>query len=190
MARFVHLPPSTPTPRFPFYDFYAKPDTPNGESTKLTFNHFLYSMDDHDMEYDHDYVQWVFPNPHPSQQRPDTAQFECTEKEYQRFMADPIVMTRVEAAITKMLKFWGITYNRHTHLLVIHQKDSKLFCEKLIRTDHNQSRFTRLLTFLRCIHREAFAQSLVYLFYDPWVPRYKINDRSWRIWHSAARLQL
>jgi hypothetical protein len=186
MARLVHPPPSTPTPRFPFYDFYANPDVPNGEITQLTFHKFLYAMNDSDMEDDHDYVQWVFPTPTKSQQRSGTAQFECTRDEYRCFRRDTIVMRRVEDAIAKMLMFWGISYNRVSGVIGIMEADRERFIRKLVRENHNQSRFTRILTFLRCVHRDALTHSLLYLFSAPWITM-RVNDLSWGLWRSALK---
>ena len=183
MARLVHPPPIA-TSSFPFYDFYANPDVPNGEITQLTFHHFLYNMKDLDMEEHHDYVQWVFPTPKPSKQRPKTAQFDCTRDEYRCFRRDTIVMRRVEDAIAKMFMFWGISYNRVSGAIGVLPADRERFIDKLVRENHNQSRFTRMLTFLCCIHRDALAHSLLDLFSARWIGM-RVNDLSWTAWHRA-----
>lgn len=187
MAHLVHL-PHTSTPRFPFYDFYAKPDTPNGESTNLTFNYFLYSMDDFKMEHTHDYVQWVFPNPRPSKARDKVAQYECKQGEYDLLMSNPVVMRRIEDAISKMLMFWGISYNRVSGVIGVLTADRKRFIKKLVNNaDHNQLRFTRMLIFLRCIHRDDLAHMLFGLFRTMGFDT-DVNNYTWNFWCDALDL--
>jgi hypothetical protein len=181
MARLVHS-------RFPYYDFYKQPDVSNGEEDGLSFNQFLHEMDDSKMEHKHNYVQWVFPNPIPSRVQKRVARQPCTDEEYRRFMSDTIVMERVEAAITKMLRFWGITYDQRTGYIAIKQCNSDRFIEKLGVQNHNQLRFTRMLIFLQCIERHSLAHTLFGFFSARWIP-IRINADSWNAWCDALGLE-
>jgi hypothetical protein len=184
----MHDRTSPPLSQNYFYNFYAKPDTPNMNG--LTFNYFFSRMDFSEMETNHSFIQWVFPSSTISKVQPEAAPFICSPAEYHKIARDPQVMWRVTLAICKVLRFWGITYYLDTGVLVVHRPHSSLFIAKLIDTNHNQLRFTRLLHFLRRIHRDAFAYSLILLFHEPWVPRREINTDTWHIWHRAAGWRL
>jgi hypothetical protein len=159
MARLVHPPPSTPTPRFPFYDFYKEASVPNMNG--LTLNYFLYEMGHLQMEKKHDYIQWLFPGPTISKMRADAAPFPCTETEYQKMATDRIIMGRIQDAITKVLAFWGITYDEDAQTVKVRKRHEHRFLDVLILyRDHNQARFTRLITFSRCIGMVDLAEAL------------------------------
>ena len=143
----------------PFYDFYHNADQPNRNG--LTFEYFLYEMGHSDMETMHNYIQWVFPGPTVSRMQRDAAPFKCTDAEYRRMASDPIVMGRVHDAIAKVLGFWGITYDEDAQAVHIRQRHEQRFLDVLIlHYDHNQARFTRLLTFLQKIGLPELAAAL------------------------------
>jgi hypothetical protein len=169
-----------------FYSFYCNPDTRNSDNG-TSFNYFLYSMNDLDMEKKHDYVQWVFPNPEPSKAQDEIAQYECKPEEYALLMGNPVVMRRIEDAISKMLMFWGISYNRVSNVIGVLPADRNRFIKKLVKADHNQLRFTRMLIFLRHIHRDDLAHMLFGLFRAMWLEM-DVNNYTWNFWCEALGL--
>ncbi len=164
----------------PFYTFYAHPDQDNGERDGLALNHFLFHMDDAEMERRHNYVQWVFPNPDRSKQRDEVAQYDCTPHEYALFKRDAQVMGRVDLAVKKMLRFWGILYVSEECVYVDKHGETR-FYDKLVDQDHNQLRFTRMLLFLRGVGRDTLARTLVQMFVDREINGL-VNAITWRCW--------
>ena len=141
-----------------FYDFYSYPK--RSVQGGLTLDSFLNAMGDDALERTHDYIQWVFPNPFPSRQQRHVAQYPCTKEQYDLFKEDSSVMALVHLAVAKILAFWGIAYTpNRTDSLRIHAK--AIFRAKLLRQNHNQLRFTRLIVFLRCVGLDTLANALV-----------------------------
>ena len=163
----------------------------NGQPTGGFSIHQMLRFTEDEMENCHNYVQWAFPNPTPSKQQKDAADHVLTEMQADRMLNDANVMMGVKQMMLKVLAFWGIGFlnsERNTRMTVF-VRDPKTLCAKLSGKDHNQSRFTRFLTFLYCMRMNDLAEKLMEMIKEEMRVNsdFKPNDRTLKIWQDLVR---
>ena len=127
------------------------------------------------LEEEHGFVQFAFPNSDLSKMQPDAASQPFTEEAAQEMQGDPAIMERVRRMVEKMLGFWGMEIEGASDVTIT---DKKLFVSKIGRATHNQSRMTRLLIFLKTM---GFAE-LMDSIRDVLIANVKPNMKAVRFW--------
>jgi hypothetical protein len=126
-------------------DFYRGAYTPEGH----TFYSVL-AMTDRELEYHHDYIQWLFPTFKPSRFSDAPT---LTETEARILQSDPECQQKLIAALDRMLAFWK--FRREGDLILIDG-----IPPVLREQNHNWLRMTRVIDCLRTMGREELARSL------------------------------
>ena len=67
----------------------------------------IWTWDDDDLEAVHDFIQWLFPLPEPSQFNPDAPLL--TEEDIDAFKNDPILRANVMKSFERILAFLGFS---------------------------------------------------------------------------------
>lgn len=116
----------------------------------------ILAFSDDQLEREHMYIQWLFPNRKLSQMQPGAATEPFTDEAAEEMLDDDIVVARIGLAVQMMLRFWGIQWNGNTVRVV----DKERFAAKLGRVNHNQLRMTRMLEFLRCLEWSALIDDI------------------------------
>ena len=136
------------------------------------------NLDDTGMEHKHGYVQWTFPMKCLSKNQVRAATQVLTDEAIGEMMNDDVIMYRIDQMAGKMLDFWGIRWQYRTEGLVfVHSR--KRFETKLVKTNHNQLRMTRLLVFLSCVGRTVLVRNLKELLLEN-VPAACSSRRYWQ----------
>lgn len=117
------------------------------------------------MEEVHDYIQWLFPLPEPSQWQPQSPIL--TEAELEVFRTDKDVRRRVLEA-----------YGRWTDFA------ERTVTEWKIPLDHNHLRITRIIRFLNLVGFNARAELL-----HRWASRLIVPPETRRFWDNALKSQ-
>ena len=129
------------------YDAFLKGEgtTPNGQTV-----YDLLGYDDEQMERVHDWIQWAFPNPLPSQAQPQATPTRFTRAQAASIMNSFVARAHSVALLNKTLLFWGIQWQEQQQQgrSSFAVKDGARLCRKLSGKNHNAKRMTRVLVFL------------------------------------------
>lgn len=117
-------------------DFYNETST-DDDGRKISF---IWMQNDGYLEFDHSYVQWLFPLPEPSNFNPDAPLL--TEEDILLFHANPDLRNNLRNSLVRFLKFLGIE-NDTTYKKPIFE-----------HANHNWFRITRILKSLRLLGLE------------------------------------
>ncbi len=163
-------------------DFYGERGTDHRGRTLSKVQRFPLDM----LEYEHDYIQWLFPlrTPSPVSSQAPTV----TAHDMAQFRSSDVMKHRLRRSFETMLDFYG---------LVMHERDGTVTVQRganfneraenwLTPGNHNFLRITRILTSLTILgHRDlarAFLECLATVFADY---RAVIGERTWRFWSTA-----
>jgi hypothetical protein len=140
------------------------------------------------LEAIHDYIQWLF----PLQQR---SQFNrhapvLTQADIEIFKTHPDLQDRVKRSLYLMLDFYGFECEDNDESQVLITL-SEQFLERSLNwlnlSNHNYLRLTRILTSLRLLGLETYAQTLFKALDQVYqIHSRKIGDRTYRFWREAA----
>jgi hypothetical protein len=163
-------------------DFYS------GESTDgrgRTLDEILRWSDDQ-LEFTHDYIQWLFPTTEPSGFNPRAPILDRTARE--AFRSRPELRERLRAAFLRMLAFYGFRLEQACPPRVVRAAD---FPERsrnwLSPANHNHLRLTRILKSLGLLGLEAESAAL----FDALEDLYRagadnvISATTFRFWQAA-----
>jgi len=107
---------------------------------------------DVELERHHGYIQWVFPLKEVSKSQPHSIDEVLTDEAIAELLGDPEIEKRIRRITRRMLRFWGIRYDKDGAAI----ENMDVFRAKLgCRSNHNQLRMTRMLTFLRHLGWDA-----------------------------------
>lgn len=153
----------------PILDFFR--------GTKTTPEGHTYSsvmmMTDHQLEGDHDYIQWLFPTSKPSMFHDAPP---LTEYEAQVMSADPDIRRKVLAAFDRILQFWGFV--RHEGRVL---PRGGVTPPVMTEFNHNWLRMTRAISSLRELGHREWASALCNA-----LLRYPNTQMSRQFWEQAA----
>jgi hypothetical protein len=148
----------------------------------------LWDWSDQDLEYHHDYIQWLFPLPNPSREVSGCPVI--TAKEIARFRSDDSLRQALRTSMYRMLRFYGLkmTEPEGGRQRIIPAGD---FPQKqliwLTPDNHNYKRLTRILRSLRILGLERESTLLfwaLHRLYQAW--SINIGTRTLGFWHTAA----
>ena len=147
----------------------------------------LWAWDDARLEEEHDYIQWLFPLVEKSRFNPDAPVL--TAIDIHTFNASDNLKKRVLTSFKRMLQFYGLQCVEDQD--VINTTTADAFSERredwLNWGNHNHLRITRMLTSLRLLGLDAYAQA----FFQCLTQIYKaapddIDPRSYTFWQDAV----
>lgn len=139
----------------------------------------IWMEDDGYFEYCHNYIQWLFPLPEPSNFNPDAPLL--SEDDIKIFKANPTIQNNLITSFQTYLNFLGLSYDG----------------EEVVRTDgfmallfrqpnHNWFRITRILKSLRLLGCEKEAVAF-YKFLNQLHNEYGwVSDNSFSYWKEAV----
>jgi Opioid growth factor receptor (OGFr) conserved region len=147
----------------------------------------LWVWDDVRLEERHDYIQWLFPLVEKSHFNPNAPVL--TEMDIQLFNASDDLKKRLLTSFNRMLEFYGLQCVEAKGEISITTADTFLARQEdwLNWGDHNHLRITRILTSLRLLGLDAYAQA----FFRCLTQIYKaapgdIDSRSYAFWKDAV----
>lgn len=130
-----------------------------GESTDSEgrFLKELWGWTDDELEAVHDFIQWMFPLPEPSQFNPDAPLL--TEEDIAAFRRDPVLPANLRRSFERFLTFLGLSLTANGQVveganLTARARDVWSY------PNHNWLRITRVLRCLRLLGLEAEALAL------------------------------
>src|ERR1700730_3164051 len=85
-------------------DFYRG----QGTDAEGRFLKAIWTWEDNDLEAVHDFIQWLFPLPEPSQFNPDSPLL--TANDIEAFKNDPVLQTNLIKSFERILGFLGFSW--------------------------------------------------------------------------------
>lgn len=149
-------------------DFYNEVGT-DDDGKKISF---IWMQNDAYFEFCHDYVQWLFPLPEPSNFNPDAPLL--TEDDIKIFRANPEIKNNVRNSLVRFLKFLGIE-NGTTYKKAIFEV-----------ANHNWFRITRVLKSLRLLGLENEAIAFYKFLKKIHEEDKLVSDNSFSYWKEAV----
>lgn len=145
----------------------------------------IWAWDDDALEAVHDFIQWLFPLPEPSNFNPDAPLL--SEQDIQAFRADPLLQGRLQRSFERVLRFLGLALMEGGKVV-----EGDNFAARVpdvwAYPNHNWLRITRILRSLTLLGLEAQARAL----YD-WLSathreqRSPISAETFRYWTGAVQ---
>jgi hypothetical protein len=110
-----------------------------------------------ELEYTHDYIQWLFPLTEPSRFNPDAPLLSAEDRV--AFQQRPDLRSNLLRALKRMLEFYGYSFDESAG-----QPELRAIGEQrqwLTPGNHNFLRITRILTSLRLLGLNEYAQAFL-----------------------------
>lgn len=175
------LPPRQISPLVSFY----REEAPDSTGRMLSQ---ILAADDHWLEYQHDYIQWLFPLTTRSRFNPTAPLLDAAQIAV--FQADGGLQARVEAAFRRMLAFYGFDYTRGDDgepKIGPTPNWTQQSLNWLEEDNHNFLRITRILTSLQLlglsVQARAFYVALDALYHSP--DGQPIGEETFGFWTRA-----
>ena len=163
-------------------DFYAGRGGDHRGRTLSAVHRFPVEM----LEYEHDFIQWLFPLRTPSPVNPEAPTL--SERDIAEFRSNETLKVRLRESFELMLDFYGLAIVEIDLGITVQRTEAfDRRGENWLRPgNHNFLRITRILTSLAILGHEQLAQAfldcLATIFDDY---RAIIGDRTWSFWSAA-----
>ena len=144
----------------------------------------IHAWPDDDFEEVHDFIQWLFPLPEPSQFNPDAPIL--TNKDIAAFKSDPVLQANLMRSFERILAFLGLALSERK---VIEGPSFKArVADAWASPNHNWLRISRILRSLTLLGMAAQAQAL-YEWLDAMYSsrRFPISADTFRYWTDAVK---
>lgn len=163
-------------------DFYRekRPDS-EGRSLKE-----ILDWPDDDLEAVHDFIQWLFPLPEPSQFNPDAPLL--TTKDIQVFKSDPTLQANLMKSFERILAFLGFSLAEDGKVVEGENFPARI-PDVWAMPNHNWLRITRILRSMTLLGMEVQAQALydrLGAYYQS--RRFPIPANTFRYWTDAVKI--
>ncbi len=145
----------------------------------------ILSWDDDDLEAVHDFIQWLFPLPEPSQFNADASLVD--EDDIEEFKRDKFLRANLGRSFARILRFLGLTRTDNGEVLEGGNFQARAR-DVWAAPNHNWLRLTRILRSLKLLGLEAEAEALygrLNAFYTG--KRFPIPADTFRYWTQAVR---
>ncbi len=141
------------------------------------------------LEQTHDYIQWLFPLTESSRYNPYAPIL--TESDIQTFKASEELTNRLLTSFKTMMRFYGLQCIENNGKIEIQPNNE--FQERqsdwLNLGNHNHLRITRILTSLRLLGLENYAQAFFKCLEKIYqTESKKIEQRSYNFWQNAIKV--
>lgn len=149
----------------------------------------ILNFSDHDLEYSHDYIQWLFPTITASAFNPSASTL--TSADISEFNSNPILQQNLLCSFVRMLRFYGMVYRRDGS---IHLRPDFETSENgqnwLTSGNHNFLRITRILESLILLGLREPAYTFYKVLSDKIIsnPTYReiITPRTFHFWRNVV----
>jgi Opioid growth factor receptor (OGFr) conserved region len=161
-------------------DFYRG----KGTDTEGRLVRDILAWPDDDFEAVHDFIQWLFPLPEPSQYNPDAPLL--TSKDIAAFKSDPVFQANLMRSFERILAFLGLALSDGK------VNASRNFTARIADVwaipNHNWLRISRILRSLTLLGMEDQAQALYEWLDATYTSRkFPISADTFRYWTEAVR---
>jgi hypothetical protein len=133
-------------------EFY-RGQAPDSEGRKLET---VWEWDDDSLEEVHDFIQWLFPLPEPSNFNPDAPLL--SEQDIREFRGDPALQARLRRSFERLMRFLGLAVTKEGKVV-----EGGNFAARAPEVwgspNHNWLRITRILRSLTLLGLEAEARA-------------------------------
>lgn len=171
---------------------------PNGgrDAEDRTLSEIL-RFPDRDLEYHHDYIQWLFPLPERSPFNPNAPQIDQATAE--AFRTRPELRSRLRESFVRMLSFYGFEvipvpaggkFGIQEGSNIDFQRKSRFWLRQF---DHNHLRITRIIRCLRVLGLEDEAEEFYKILARVGAPKPGqggVGQKSLNFWKRAAKRPL
>lgn len=148
----------------------------------------MWEWDYERLESVHNYIQWMFPNPVPSQFQPDTPLL--TQEAIDLIKADEEIQANMKHSLLIMLRFYGFDLEQNAQGVIFIRRGRRWDTDSLrwvTENNHNYLRLTRILTCLMLVGMEDYAIAL----YDALEHVYADNSalvgaKTLKFWQAAV----
>ncbi|MGL5034364.1 MAG: opioid growth factor receptor-related protein [Microcystaceae cyanobacterium] len=147
----------------------------------------ILNWDDEKLEYNHNYIQWLFPLREQSNSVPNSPVLD--EDDIAAFHNNQELQLKLRMAWVRMLAFYGVAfYENETEIIPLPAPNYHERIAHLVSHSHNYLRITRILKSLRILGLEAEAQ----LFFGVLKHIYRqqkqnIGSRTYAYWEQAVK---
>jgi hypothetical protein len=147
----------------------------------------IWAWSDDDLEAVHDFIQWLFPLPEPSQFNPDAPLLR--EEEMAAFRSEPLLRSNVQQSFKRILTFLGLKQDEQGEV-VEGANFSQRLADVWAGPNHNWLRITRILRSLCLLGLGEEAEAL-YRRLDAWYRqgRFPIPATTHHYWTWAVQSQ-
>lgn len=144
----------------------------------------ILAWSDDELEEVHDFIQWLFPLPEPSQYNPDAPLL--TEGDIQVFRSEPKLQVNLRRSFDRILEFLGLAWKDGS---VVEGPSFEVRRPEVWDfPNHNWLRITRILRSMRLLGLEAEAQALYAWLEKAFLRhRFPIGQDTFTYWTSAVR---
>jgi hypothetical protein len=162
-------------------DFYRG----QGTDTERRLLKSIWTWDDGEIEEVHDFIQWLFPLPEPSQFNPDAPLL--TEEDIEAFKSDPVLQANLTKSFHRILGFLGLSLRADGKVVEGDNFPVRLH-DVWAMPNHNWLRISRILRSMTLLGMEAHAKAL----FDRLVAYYRskrfpIPADTLRYWTDAVK---
>ena len=163
-------------------DFYRG----QGTDAEGRFLKDIWTWKDDDLEAVHDFIQWLFPLPEPSQFNPDAPLL--TTKDIQAFKSDPILQANLMKSFERILAFLGFSLAEDGKVVEGENFPARI-PDIWAMPNHNWLRITRILRSLTLLGMEVQAQALYDRLREYYRSRrFPIPANTFRYWTDAVEV--
>ena len=161
-------------------DFYRGLET----DTEGRFLKEILAWPDDDLEAVHDFIQWLFPLPEPSQFNPDAPLL--TNEDIAAFKSDPVLQANLMKSFGRILAFLGLSLSEGK---VVEGPNFKTrVADVWAIPNHNWLRISRILRSLTILGMAAQAQALYEWLDATYTNRkFPISAETFRYWTGAVK---
>ena len=142
------------------------------------------AFDDMALEYNHQYIQWLFPLDKPSGS--NRLAPILTAEDIQFAQADDIIQENLIKAFNTLLNFWGI--DEIDGEFCLRQNAIEKHKLWLTRHNHNQLRISRVIRSLGLLGQEKLAMKFQYFVIKSAYESQKVSESTMQYWLDAYRL--
>jgi hypothetical protein len=128
----------------------------------------IHEFDFYELEFHHDYIQWLFPLPEPSGANASAPLL--TDDDIASFTSDPALARALRQSLELMLQFYGLELTASDTRIGV--RKSGHFDERsqwLTRGNHNFLRISRILSSLSLLGLKAYALAFLELLEEIYV---------------------
>ena len=163
-------------------DFYRS----QGTDTEGRFIKDIWAWADDELEAVHDFIQWLFPLPEPSQFNSDAPLL--TDADIAAFSTEPLLQANLMKSFERILGFLGFSLTRDGKVMEGDNFPARI-ADIWAVPNHNWLRITRILRSLTLLGMEGQAQALydrLREFYRS--GRFPIPANTFRYWTDAVKI--
>jgi len=150
----------------------------------------IWSWNYDELEYIHDYIQWLFPLRQQSRYNPDAPLLD--DEVIKTFRANEQLRQRLLVSFRVMLKFYGLQYSEQPtgNIETVKSAEYPERKQNWLRIgNHNYLRITRILTCMRSLGLEKYSQSLLDCLERIYSEEGKvIGETTLRFWREAVEI--